>query len=107
MPISAGTRLGPDEIVSRLGAGGMGELFKARDTRIERSVAIKILPAEFAENAQFKIRFERLAGDAEEVIGASAAGLSGTRCRYHLDSAGGNVSGALRDRRAHRRGRYG
>jgi serine/threonine protein kinase/Tol biopolymer transport system component len=59
MAITAGSRLGPYEVVSPLGAGGMGEVWKARDTRLERSVAIKVLPAEFAENAQLKTRFER------------------------------------------------
>jgi eukaryotic-like serine/threonine-protein kinase len=59
MPLSAGTRLGPYEVVAPLGAGGMGEVFKARDTRLDRSVAIKVLPAEFAQNAQLKTRFER------------------------------------------------
>src|ERR687886_412329 len=59
MPISAGSRLGPYEVISPLGAGGMGEVFKARDTRLERSVAIKVLPAEFAQNAQLRLRFER------------------------------------------------
>jgi len=59
MVVSAGTRLGPYEVVSRIGAGGMGEVWKARDTRLDRSVAVKILPAEVAENAQLKIRFER------------------------------------------------
>ena len=47
--ISVGSRLGPYEIVAPLGAGGMGEVWRARDTRLERSVAIKVLPAEFAE----------------------------------------------------------
>ena len=56
---SPGSRLGPYEIVSRIGAGGMGEVFRARDTRLERSVAIKVLPAELAQNAQFRLRFER------------------------------------------------
>src|SRR5438128_421063 len=59
MSIAPGTRLGPYEVLSPLGAGGMGEVWKARDTRLERSVAIKVLPAEFADNAQLKIRFER------------------------------------------------
>src|SRR5207245_8602961 len=59
MTISAGTRLGPYEIVAPIGAGGMGEVYRARDTRLDRSVAIKILSAEFAQNAQFKLRFER------------------------------------------------
>ena len=59
MTVSSGTRLGPYEIVAPIGAGGMGEVYKARDTRLDRSVAVKILPAAFAENAEFKIRFER------------------------------------------------
>lgn len=59
MQIKPGSRLGPYEIVSRIGAGGMGEVFKARDTRLDRYVAIKVLPREFADNLQFKIRFER------------------------------------------------
>ena len=59
MTMSSGTRLGPYEILSAIGAGGMGEVYKARDTRLDRSVAVKILPAEFAQNAQLKLRFER------------------------------------------------
>ena len=59
MKIEAGTRLGPYEIVSHVGAGGMGEVWRARDTRLERSVAIKVLPQEFAGNAHLKLRFER------------------------------------------------
>src|SRR3954451_21158806 len=59
MQVTAGSRLGPYEIVAPIGAGGMGEVWKARDTRLDRSVAIKILPSEFANNAQLKIRFER------------------------------------------------
>jgi len=58
MDLGSGTRLGPYEIISRLGAGGMGEVFRARDTRLDRSVAIKVLPAELAQNAQFRLRFE-------------------------------------------------
>jgi eukaryotic-like serine/threonine-protein kinase len=54
-----GKRLGPYEIVSRIGAGGMGEVFKARDTRLDRSVAVKVLPSEFARSADVKLRFER------------------------------------------------
>jgi serine/threonine protein kinase/Tol biopolymer transport system component len=59
MPITTGTRLGPYEIVSPIGAGGMGEVYKARDTRLDRSVAIKVLPPAFADNVQLKLRFER------------------------------------------------
>src|SRR5213594_1090373 len=59
MSLASGTRLGPYEIVAPIGAGGMGEVYRARDTRLDRAVAVKILPAEFAQNAQLKIRFER------------------------------------------------
>lgn len=59
MHLDTGSRLGPYEIVSRLGAGGMGEVFKARDTRLGRTVAIKILPPEFADDPRLKTRFER------------------------------------------------
>ena len=59
MTIAPGIRLGPYEIVAPLGAGGMGEVWRARDTRLERDVAIKILPGDFASNPQLKARFER------------------------------------------------
>ncbi len=59
MGLSPGTRLGPYEIESALGAGGMGEVYRARDTRLDRSVAIKILPAHLSENAESRQRFER------------------------------------------------
>src|ERR1035437_9166671 len=59
MSLPPGTRLGPYEILSPLGAGGMGEVYKARDTRLERTVAIKILPPRFSEDADMKQRFER------------------------------------------------
>src|SRR5437867_1201291 len=57
--MTPGTRLGPYEIVAPIGAGGMGEVYKARDTRLDRQVAVKILPDHFARNVSFKIRFER------------------------------------------------
>ena len=59
MTIAPGSRLGPYEIVALIGAGGMGEVFRARDTRLDRSVAIKVLPAELAQNEQFRLRFDR------------------------------------------------
>ncbi len=59
MTIKAGSRLGPYEIVEALGAGGMGEVWRARDTRLDRQVAIKVLPAELERNEQFLQRFER------------------------------------------------
>jgi serine/threonine-protein kinase len=57
--VKAGTRLGPYEIVAPLGAGGMGEVWRARDTRLGRDVAIKVLPVEFADDPERLRRFER------------------------------------------------
>jgi serine/threonine-protein kinase len=59
MTLAIGARLGPYEIVAPLGAGGMGEVYRARDTRLDRSVAIKVLPSVLAADAQFRERFER------------------------------------------------
>ena len=59
MPLSAGDKLGPYEIVAPLGAGGMGEVYRARDTKLNRDVAIKVLPAALSADAQYMARFER------------------------------------------------
>jgi len=59
MPLSPGVRLGPYEILDAIGAGGMGEVYRARDTRLERTVAIKILPAHLSSDPVRKQRFER------------------------------------------------
>src|SRR3989454_716091 len=59
MSLASGTRLGPYEIVAPLGAGGMGEVYRARDTRLDRTVAIKILPAQFSSDPVRKQRLER------------------------------------------------
>jgi len=59
MEITAGSRLGPYEIVSRIGVGGMGEVWRARDTRLERQVAIKVLPPDLANDSGLRRRFER------------------------------------------------
>ena len=59
MALAAGSRLGPYEIVSSLGAGGMGEVYRARDTRLNRTVAIKLLPTDFARDPAARERFDR------------------------------------------------
>jgi eukaryotic-like serine/threonine-protein kinase len=59
MSLAAGSRLGPYEITAPIGAGGMGEVYKARDTRLDRSVAIKVLPPEFSADPDRRARFER------------------------------------------------
>src|SRR5689334_14312190 len=59
MPLTPGTKLGPYEIESPIGAGGMGEVYRARDTRLDRTVAIKVLPAHLAADPDRRARFER------------------------------------------------
>jgi serine/threonine protein kinase len=59
LTLSAGTRLGPYEIVAPVGAGGMGEVYRARDTRLERTVAVKVLPSHLSASPEVRQRFER------------------------------------------------
>src|SRR5215471_17408675 len=59
MSLSLGTKLGPYEILSAIGAGGMAEVYKAKDTRLNRTVAIKVLPRYLSERADLRQRFER------------------------------------------------
>src|SRR5690348_15249342 len=59
MPLSAGEKLGPYEIRAPIGAGGMGEVYRARDTKLEREVAVKVLPVALAQNPERLARFER------------------------------------------------
>jgi eukaryotic-like serine/threonine-protein kinase len=59
MPIQPGRRLGPFEILTAIGAGGMGEVYKARDTRLDRIVAIKVLPPHLADRVELRDRFDR------------------------------------------------
>jgi len=66
MTVTSGTRLGPYEILGAIGAGGMGEVYKATDTRLNRTVAIKVLPPHFAGDADMKQRFDR---EAQTIAG--------------------------------------
>ena len=59
MPLAAGTRLGTYEIVAPLGAGGMGEVYRAKDLRLGREIALKVLPETIARDAEHPARFER------------------------------------------------
>ena len=68
MPFTQGTRLGPYEIQSLRGAGGMGEVYRSKDVRLDRMVAIKVLPSHVAPDAESRRRFER---EARSVAGLS------------------------------------
>jgi serine/threonine protein kinase len=67
MTLAAGTKLGPYEIVSAIGAGGMGEVYKARDSRLERTVAIKVLPPHLSSSEEMRQRFEREAKTISQI----------------------------------------
>ena len=77
MPLAPGMRLGPYEILSPLGAGGMGEVFRARDTRLDRDVAVKALPEVFATDPERLARFEREAKLLASLSHPNIAGIYG------------------------------
>ena len=77
MPLSAGARLGPYEILSPLGAGGMGEVYRARDTRLNREIAIKVLPDSFLSDPERQARFDREAQLLASLDHPNIAGLHG------------------------------
>jgi serine/threonine protein kinase len=66
MSLAAGTKLGPYETVAPIGAGGMGDVYRARDTRLGRDVAIKVLPPSFAQDPDRLRRFEQEARSAKK-----------------------------------------
>src|SRR5215210_4861737 len=59
MSLPSGTRLGPYEIVQAIGSGGMGDVYRARDSRLDRDVAVKVLPERFVRDSEARMRFER------------------------------------------------
>ena len=79
MTIAAGIRLGPYEILSALGAGGMGEVYRARDTKLDRDVAIKILPEVFAADPERIARFEREAKTLASLNHPNIGGIYGSK----------------------------
>ena len=86
MTLSAGSRLGPYEITSAIGAGGMGEVFRARDTKLNREVAIKVLPAAFAQDHERVARFKREAQVLASLNHPSIAAI------YGLEESAGVVA---------------
>ena len=99
MPLSPGTRLGVYEIVAPIGAGGMGEVYRARDARLGRDVAIKVLPPAFATDPDALARFERemktLAGLSHpHIVAIYDVGHDGsTRVRRDRAARRGNAGG--------------
>ena len=89
MALAAGTRLGPYEIVALLGSGGMGEVYRARDTKLRREVALKILPEAFAADPDRLARFRR----ADALEAAHEKGI------VHRDLKPGLGSGRTRSNR--------
>jgi serine/threonine protein kinase len=83
MPLASGTKLGPYEIQSPLGAGGMGEVYRAKDTRLDRTVAIKVLPAHLSSEPELKQRMEREARAISALQHANICTL------YDIGSQGG------------------
>ncbi|HYN06075.1 MAG TPA: hypothetical protein VES67_01670 [Vicinamibacterales bacterium] len=79
MALSADSRLGPYEIASAIGAGGMGQVYKAVDTRLSRTVALKVLPPHFADDPDMKQQLR--AGSADDCRSESPEHLHAARCR--------------------------
>src|SRR5262249_15482990 len=92
MALAAGSRLGPYEIQSALGAGGMGQVYRARDTRLNRIVAIKVLPESLATDPLFRERFHREARtisqlDHPHIVALYDIGLAPVVCEISAHSA--------------------
>src|SRR5260221_13757512 len=85
MTLSVGSRLGPYEILGPLGAGGMGEVYRARDTRLERTVAIKVLPSHLSSNPDLRQRFEPEAKSSSQLQHANICTLFDVGCQDGID----------------------
>ena len=88
MALTQGTRLGPYKIIAPLGAGGMGEVYRARDSKLGRDVAIKVLPPAFAEDTARMARFEREAQTLAALNHPKIAGYLWSRAGRDCDGAG-------------------
>jgi serine/threonine protein kinase len=106
MALAAGTRLGPYEILAPVGAGGMGEVYRARDTRLNRDVAIKVLPTSFTGDPDRRARFEREAQAVAalshpNVIAIFVTGVHEHQLYVVMELlAGGTLRGATAQRRS-------
>jgi len=89
MTLNAGTKLGPYEVVGGLGAGGMGEVYRATDTKLGRDVALKVLPEAFARDAQRMARFRREAQVLASLNHPNIATI------YGLEESNGNCALAM------------
>jgi Tol biopolymer transport system component len=94
MALTVGTRLGPYEIVAAIGAGGMGEVFRARDTRLNRDVAIKVLPESFAADPERRARFEREAQAVAALSHPNILAIFDTGMHPSAGSAGSPQAGS-------------
>jgi len=81
MPLSAGTKLGPYEILASLGAGGMGEVYRAKDMKLDREVAIKVLPDALSGDPERLARFEREAKVLAQLNHPNIAAIYGVEDR--------------------------
>jgi serine/threonine protein kinase len=93
MPIQSGTHMGPYEIISAIGAGGMGEVYRARDSKLGRDVAIKVLPEAFARDADSMARFHREARVLASLDHPNIASIYGLE-----DSAAARLTGPFFER---------
>ena len=92
MTLAAGANLGPYKIVSPLGAGGMGEVYRARDTRLGREIALKVILEAFATDRDFLVRFEREAKALATLNHPNVATLHGTAT---TSTSSGRVASAV------------